>query len=60
MEPFGMRVRKVADLLKTSTKPIMFTGAGLSTNAGISDYRSGKDSKSKAGPGIYVAEDKWK
>ena len=53
MEPYAARITKLANLLKTWSNPIIFTGAGLSTNAGIPDYRSGMTTKSSTGPGIW-------
>ena len=52
MEPFRTRIQKLAKLLKSASKPVIFTGAGISTNSGIPDYRSGMNTSSKTGPGI--------
>ena len=33
-------IRKVTDLIRSSRKVIVFTGAGVSTESGIPDFRS--------------------
>ena len=53
MEPFWARIKSLSHLLKTSKRPIILTGAGLSTNSGIPDYRSGMDTQPPTGPGIW-------
>ena len=38
-ETFGRNVREVADLIRGSRRTVVYTGAGISTSAGIPDYR---------------------
>ena len=41
MDEFGARINMLVKLIKTCKSPIILSGAGLSTNSGIPDYRSG-------------------
>jgi NAD-dependent SIR2 family protein deacetylase len=38
-----MKIQLMADMIRSSTNLIAYTGAGISTSAGIGDYASGKD-----------------
>ena len=40
IESFDERARQAGTLLKTSGSTVAFTGAGISTESGISDFRS--------------------
>jgi len=50
------KINKLADMIKASKHFIVFTGAGISTAAGIADYRSGKDTVLKTGAGVWTKE----
>ena len=40
-------------MLRLSKFPLILTGAGVSTDSGIPDYRSGKETIVKTGPGKW-------
>jgi NAD-dependent deacetylase len=40
MEPLDKRLNQAVDLLKAAKRVVAFTGAGISTESGISDFRS--------------------
>lgn len=52
--------RRVAQYLRTSTHAIAFTGAGISTAAGVPDFRSGMNTKLKTGPGLLSRKTNYK
>lgn len=52
-EELDFKVTVLAMWIKESKHFVAFTGAGISTAAGISDYRSGVDTCLKVGPGIW-------
>ena len=47
------KITKLADLIRNSKNMMAFTGAGLSTAAGIPDYRSGANTVVETGPGCW-------
>ena len=47
------KITKLADLIKNSKNMMAFTGAGLSTAAGIPDYRSGANTVVETGAGCW-------
>ena len=47
------KIQKLADLVKNSKNMVAFTGAGLSTAAGIPDYRSGANTVVETGAGCW-------
>ena len=47
------KIELLADMIKRSKHMIAFTGAGISTSAGIQDYRSGMNTVLKTGPGEW-------
>ena len=46
-------MKRLADLITESNYMIAFTGAGISTSAGIPDYRSGQGTMIKTGAGEW-------
>ena len=52
-EVLEMKIDQLADWLRQSRYCIVFTGAGVSTSAGISDFRSGMNTVLSTGPGIW-------
>jgi NAD-dependent SIR2 family protein deacetylase len=55
-EAMKAKMATVAQALRRSKHAIVFTGAGLSTSAGIPDFRSGVKTVLKTGPGLWAAQ----
>ena len=51
------KITELAGLVKNSESFIAFTGAGVSTSAGVPDYRSTPDTVLKTGPGQWEDQD---
>ena len=52
-EDLEAKCKELAELIKGSRHFVSFTGAGISTSAGIPDFRSGTGTVLKTGPGIW-------
>lgn len=52
-EVLESKIDQLVDLIKRSKRIVAFTGAGLSTAAGISDYRSGANTAVEVGAGAW-------
>ena len=49
------KVKALADAIKAADgSVILFTGAGISTSAGVPDYHSPLNTKLKTGPGVWT------
>lgn len=48
------KIVELAKMIKASKHFIAFTGAGISTSAGIPDFRSGKDTVLNTGAGVWT------
>lgn len=52
-EELETKIDELAMMIGSSEHFIAFTGAGISTSAGIADYRSGMDTVLETGPGCW-------
>jgi len=52
-EELDKKITKLADAIKNSKHFVVFTGAGISTGAGIRDFRSGVNTILPTGPGCW-------
>ena len=43
--PDNNAVQALADMVRTSSRAVIFTGAGISTESGIPDFRSSHDGR---------------
>ena len=51
------KIEQLTDLIRDSKYFIAFTGAGISTSAGVPDYRSTNDTVLQTGPGKWEEKD---
>ena len=51
------KIDQLTDLIRDSKYFIAFTGAGISTSAGVPDYRSTNDTVLPTGPGKWEEKD---
>ena len=47
------KVQMLAEMIISSSHMVAFTGAGISTAAGVPDYRSGYNTVLQTGPGCW-------
>ena len=62
-EEIEEKATKLAQMIREANNIVFFTGAGISTSTGISDYRSGEKTVLDVGPGCWEKQDlirKWK
>lgn len=52
-EELDKKAAWLAEQIKKSQHFVAFTGAGISTSAGIADFRSGVNTKLETGPGVW-------
>lgn len=52
-EELEAKCQTLAQMIASSRHMIAFTGAGVSTGAGIADFRSGRNTKLPTGPGLW-------
>ena len=52
-EELDNKVTMLAEMIITSQHFVAFTGAGISTSAGVPDYRSGYNTVLETGPGCW-------
>ena len=55
-EDLELKCQQLAQMIASSKHFIAFTGAGISTSAGIPDFRSGVNTVLKTGPGAWEEE----
>ena len=52
-EVLDQKIEMLAEMVIMSQHMVAFTGAGISTAAGVPDYRSGYNTVLKTGPGCW-------